>query len=174
MMKAKDFYKLLNKYNDAFSEHGFTKDRNGLYSRPGFKLMVQLNKWGWDDVNGWGFFIRVIDTRYEDEYGIFNWSGTLDITPQTLALDTKTIARLYKDQPQEVIKTFQDGQWISFHDIDHANKVLSRLLPAALEMVAKWVSIQEQTIFTDKRESQKSAKGQKEEIEQELKRIFDD
>lgn len=174
MIKTKDFYKSLNECEKIFKQYGFRKDKEGSYSRNSFKLIFQLNKWGWDDENGWGFFMRAIDERYEDEYGIFDWNGTLDITPSTLGLDHETTLKLYKDQPLGVREVFHNGQWISFYDQGHLDRVLAYVLPKALEMTVKWVSKQRRVVFSGARKPEKLTKERRGSIEQEFKDLFDD
>ena len=167
MIKSSDFYTELNKFNDLLVEHEFARVSDGVYKNDLMRLEFILNKWGWDDDNGWGFMIRAIDPRYEDEVGIFDWSGALDITPSNISIDLKD---LYKGQPTGLLKTLENDQYIPFYTLENLNSVLKIVMPVVLKQLSEWGKKQKNTNFNGTR--QKIDAEDQASVKQELDDLF--
>lgn len=171
MMKADDFYKILQSFDSQFSAFGYKRRGRNSYEKGDYVLKIVLNDWGWDDENGWGFFVRVIDKRFIDSNGnVDYWDGTCDINPNRIINEhiwsKSTFDKVYLHS--KVKHLFKDGGWITFYDKVDLEHILSNLIKPALEFINDWAAGRNSSIQKSKQSVTKN------EIVDKLKKEFPD
>ncbi|QQS69716.1 hypothetical protein IPP75_01055 [Candidatus Saccharibacteria bacterium] len=173
-MKANEFYNSVKKFDVVFLENGFKKIRRNQYIKPGFKLHVVLDRWGWEKKRGWGFFIRVTDNRYEGLYSSHDYAhGCLDINAYSLIerqiLNREQLYDIYDHL--ESLESLKNDYWITFYDTEELVKVLDLLLMPVLENIESWIKYQKKKpLITNSLKN----KAKRNELLDDLKQIFPD
>jgi hypothetical protein len=142
-MKSNEFYEIVEQFQDVFTNHGYRRKGKNKYTfLENYRLEFVLNKWDWIDGYGWKFFIKIIDKRYEDERGIFDYNGYLEIRPSRIQDDgvvsDRSLKEHYDRTPENVKKAFYNDEGISFYNKSDLEDLLKELLPKILTYALEW------------------------------------
>lgn len=179
-MNANDFYRLLNKYADVFKRHAITHPSRNVYVFPkGVSFQILLDKWGWNQQTGWGFFVKVIDPRCKDEHGVvMDYSGYLEINADFLRssqlVSVKELEKHYKKLPLGVQEAFRYGGLINFYDERDLDSILGTILEPLLKYILDWEKDRMKLPQPKLEKPKPLTKAQRDKIDQDFKEMFPD
>lgn len=180
MMNAEDFYKVLNKFEPTLEEFNLKRKARNTYTFPkGVKLQIRLDKWGWNQQTGWGFFVKVIDPRCKDEHGVvMDYSGYLEINADFLRssqlVSVKKLEKHYKKLPLGVQEAFRYGGLINFYDERDLDSILGMILEPLLKYILDWEKDRMKLPQPKLEKPKPLTKAQRDKIDQDFKEMFPD
>ena len=147
MIKAPEFYTILNEFIYRLQDVGFRKkSKNKYVTREGIELTVVLDRWGWDDERGWGFLMRMNDMRGVNVKRFERPRKMRDITPLALVRDKllseAELRNLYAEQVKEHPLIYKQVEtfWFEFYDAHHLRQILTKVMPLIAKSAEGWIA----------------------------------
>lgn len=142
-MKGQDFYDALKAQSEVFKAYGLKKkDRTSFMLPDNIRLQFLLDKWGWDDENGWSFCARLFDMKQQDKWGnVLGPGATTDIQPANLIqqglLDERTLEEVY-NKHRSLQSKVASSSWFLFYDSKELDRLLELVLQAIITYAKAW------------------------------------